>query len=39
MSTSAGRGLARGDFATPDGRLVASVAQEAFIVLPDGTEA
>lgn len=34
--TAAGlRGLARGDFFTNDGRLVASAAQEALITLPD----
>ncbi len=35
VATRGGRGLARGDYLTTDGRLVASVAQEAFIVLPD----
>ncbi|MEM9561794.1 MAG: acyl-CoA thioesterase domain-containing protein [Actinomycetota bacterium] len=37
VATSRGRGLARGDLFTLDGELVASVAQEAFIVLPDDT--
>ncbi len=36
VATRRGRGLARGDVVTLDGRLVASVAQEAFIVLPEG---
>ncbi len=35
VATRRGRGLARGDVVTADGTLVASVAQEAFIVLPD----
>ena len=38
VATRRGRGLARGDFVTGDGRLVASVAQEAYIVLPEGAE-
>lgn len=38
VATRRGRGLARGDFLTTDGTLVASVAQEAFIVLPDDGE-
>lgn len=33
-STSAGRGLARGDLALPDGSRVAAVVQEALVVLP-----
>ncbi len=35
LATRRGRGLARGDYLTIDGRLVASVAQEAFLVLPE----
>ena len=35
VATRRGRGLARGDVETLDGDLVASVAQEAFIILPD----
>jgi acyl-CoA thioesterase-2 len=34
-ATRRGRGLARGDLVTLDGTVVASVAQEAHIVLPD----
>jgi len=33
--TAGGRGLVRGRFVTPDGRLVASAAQEAVVGLPD----
>lgn len=36
VATRRGRGLARGDYLTIDGQLIASVAQEAYIVLPDG---
>ncbi len=38
VATSRGRGLARGDLLTLDGELVASVAQEAFIVLPEDVD-
>ncbi|MEL6984915.1 MAG: acyl-CoA thioesterase domain-containing protein [Actinomycetota bacterium] len=38
VATRRGRGLARGDFLTSGGQLVASVAQEAYIVLPDGDQ-
>jgi acyl-CoA thioesterase-2 len=38
VATRRGRGLARGDYVTSDGRVVASVAQEAYILLPEGAE-
>lgn len=38
VATRRGRGLARGDVVTSDGRVVASVAQEAYIMLPEGAE-
>ncbi len=34
-ATRRGRGLARGEFTTTDGVVVASVAQEAFLIVPD----
>ncbi len=36
VSTRRGRGLARGDYLTADGTVVASISQEAYIILPDG---
>jgi len=35
VSTRRGRGLARGDYLSADGIVVASIAQEAYIILPE----